>query len=387
MPSLIANSSMADSSAKYAWGAPGARYASTGVLLVATSYPVSSKLGIRYVPPRNEPVIPACQPLLAPLSKWYRARSATSFPSRLAPSSRSKTAAGAGCATANSCCRVSVRRSGRPVRRASRASSVSSSETLPPKPPPTGIGTTRTFCAGTSRSLEISSRTWNGPCVGAQMVIPPSGSGRAIETCGSIGEWWTPARRYVSLMTTSAPASAGSTWPRFRLATAVTFGGRGALLHGGPCVDAGRERLEVDLDQRRPVDGRGLARRDDGSHRLARIEHAADRQRLVLPGGAGQRQVSPGEHREHARRRSRGAGLDAADPGAGQVAQDQLDVKQARHVEVGREPGRSGDLFAAFQPPPAHPDHAHRPIMACPPNRAPGRQAPGTLRELDPGGV
>ncbi len=163
--------------------------------------------------------------------------------------------------------------------------------------------------------------------------------------------------------------------------------GRGALLHGGPCVDAGRERLEVDLDQRGPVDGSGLARRDDGSHRLARIEDALDRQRLVLPGGASRRQVSPGEHREHARRRSRGARLDAADPGAGQVAQDQLDVKQARHVEISRESGRPGDLFAALQPPPAHPDHAHRPIMPRPPSRAPGRQAPGTLRELDPRGV
>src|SRR2546423_2514763 len=39
MLSSAASSSIADSSAKYAWVAPGARYASVGVLLVDTSLP------------------------------------------------------------------------------------------------------------------------------------------------------------------------------------------------------------------------------------------------------------------------------------------------------------------------------------------------------------
>ncbi len=120
-------------------------------------------------------------------------------------------------------------RTGFCVRRASMASSVSRSMILPPKPPPTGIGITFTLCRGTSTILATWSRRLNGPWVGDQMVRPPSGSGRTIETCGSSDVWWTPATEYVPLTTTSDDARAAAASPRFMAATPLTFFGLGTV--------------------------------------------------------------------------------------------------------------------------------------------------------------
>lgn len=62
---------------------------------------------------------------------------------------------------------------------------------LPPKPPPTGIGTIRSSPGSRPRMFAVACRVVNIPWVGVHTVRPPSGSGRATTTWGSIVAWWT----------------------------------------------------------------------------------------------------------------------------------------------------------------------------------------------------
>jgi hypothetical protein len=91
------------------------------------------------------------------------ARSAVRSPRRFAPSSNSIAIAGEGVVVARSLERSSTSFTGRFNRSAAAAASGSISPPLPPKPPPTAMGTIR-IAAGDSSRIEAScARTSNWP--------------------------------------------------------------------------------------------------------------------------------------------------------------------------------------------------------------------------------
>jgi len=103
----------------------------------------------------------------------------------------------------------------------------------------------------------------------------------------------------------------------------------GAIAHRGFWIDDGRQRFVVHLDKGRRIRGCGLALGDHGHDGLSHEKDASDSQRLHRAWLAHLRKVGAGDDVDDPWRRPGRRGVDAPDPGAGQVAQHQLDVKQA----------------------------------------------------------
>ncbi len=115
-----------------------------------------------------------------PRSHQMRARIAVRFPSRSAPTSRSRISAPAGLAAAKSSLRVIARRTGRCVASAAATTSGSGIIILPPNPPPKGAQRTRTRSTGSPNSDATSSRVMNGACVEVLMTSSSSTSNQAV---------------------------------------------------------------------------------------------------------------------------------------------------------------------------------------------------------------
>ena len=95
----------------------------------------------------------------APESNTSRACSAVSVPSRLAPVRSQISHSGAGVPNRKSSRRVSTSRTGRLCITAIAAASGSNRTIFPPNPPPTVMGTTRTWCCGIPSASAVSLRT------------------------------------------------------------------------------------------------------------------------------------------------------------------------------------------------------------------------------------
>ena len=126
--------------------------------------------------------MPAVKPADAPLSMIRRAERAEIVPSRSAASFRSTSAAGPARPSRKTSRRVRFSHTGRPTARESRQAIGSSRQTLAPKAPPTGIGTTRTSLGDTPRASAVSWRVAKIPWVGVQTVKrSPSSAQASVE--------------------------------------------------------------------------------------------------------------------------------------------------------------------------------------------------------------
>ena len=105
--------------------------------------------------------------------------------------------------------------------------------------------------------------------------------------------------------------------------------------------------------------GGGLGRGDHRDDRLADIEHAVDRQRLVRPGDLEVGQVAARDDFDHAGNRQRGRRVDATDPRARQRAEHEVDVMEAGDREVGRVARRARNLLSTLYPPGRGPHRSH----------------------------
>ena len=81
----------------------------------------------------------------------------------------------------------------------------------------------RSMAGSISTMAAVACLTANIPCVGVHTVNPPSRSGRAMTTCGSIGLWWTPALSYVASKTWADVRSAAPASPCLMECTAITL--------------------------------------------------------------------------------------------------------------------------------------------------------------------
>ena len=129
-----------------------------------------------------------------------------------------------------------------------------------------------------------------------------------------------------------------------------------------------RQGLVVDLHRRGAVVGRRLAGRDHGRDRLTGVEHPARGQWLIRPGHLLLGQVGGDDDIQHPGHGAGRRSVDRLDLGAGQVAEHELDVQEARQLQVGGEPGGSRDLLPPLQAAGGGPDHAHPAILACSPS-------------------
>ena len=114
----------------------------------------------------------------------------TSEPSRSTPV-RTRTSHDARRTAWNVSSRLSTRRTGRPARRAAKATSGSYLACcLPPKPPPGSGAKTRTFASGRPRTFAMTFWSQFG-CWIVLQTATPSPSGAAMYACGSIAKWVT----------------------------------------------------------------------------------------------------------------------------------------------------------------------------------------------------
>ena len=122
-------------------------------------------------------------------------RSASIFPSRLAPSSNERIEARPWCIATMFSLRVSVHRTGLPVARAIHPT-ITSSTAMPlaPKPPPTSGATTRTFSGSRPSRPPSTILSWWGVCELIHSVNRPSSPHCAALDLGSIGH---AARRWL----------------------------------------------------------------------------------------------------------------------------------------------------------------------------------------------
>ena len=126
---------------------------------------------------------------------------------------------------------------------------------------------------------------------------------------------------------------------------------RGLRLHRLEGIGHDRQRLVLDLDQRRRVLGDRLGLGDDGDHRVTVEDDAVERQRRsVAIGGVRrrQRQILAGEDADHARHGPSSARLDAHEARVGVGTDDEACVHHARQLHVAGEAGDAGDLAGAI---------------------------------------
>ena len=122
---------------------------------------------------------------------------------------------------------------------------------------------------------------------------------------------------------------------------------------GDRLVDRADDRQLLVLDDdlaRRRLGGRFVLGRHRGDP-LARKAHplrCEDRPILdrVAPVGIEVGELGADQHRDHARHRLGGGGVDRDDPRVGQRGAQDLAVQHSRHVDVAGEPGPAADLLA-----------------------------------------
>ena len=86
----------------------------------------------------------------------------------------------------NTSARLKVMRTGKPVRRDRATQSADTrTDSLPPKAPPTSVGTTRILLSGMPRIMARSCRCVNVVCVLAQTITLPSSRTQAASESGS----------------------------------------------------------------------------------------------------------------------------------------------------------------------------------------------------------
>ena len=215
---------------------------------------------------------------------------------------------------------------------------------LVPNPPPTSRQITRTLSSAMP-SAPHSERFWiRMPWPPARRVCwPLAGSYRPMAAAGSSGRPVTRLLRSSMRVTWAARANAASTSARLpRSPSQHRLSGAWSQIAGAPgatasaTLDHGGQRLVVHPHQVGGLDGGGARLGDDHRHALAGVAHLVDGERIVrrLGDGAslamGERHVArvrrvgdrlealghvvaPGQHREHAWRRKRRAGIDRAD--------------------------------------------------------------------------
>ena len=243
--------------------------------------------------------------------------------------------------------RLRVRRTGRPVRRASSAACPwTFRSSFAPNAPPLDTRVARTFSTGSPSSPATCRRSLQMPWPWLKKWTPPSSVGYASDASGSRNACSMRCVVYVSVMTCAASANAASTSPRLTVETDSTLPGACACSCGrvrcerGHRVGERREDLVLDLDEGRGRAGRGAVLGGDER------QHVTD-----VPGGLAHRdQLGPvgddlalvalagdvggGQHGHHARVRQRPRGVDPQDPRARVVGEPDGAVQHPGHRQV-----------------------------------------------------